>query len=153
MKSKTLSLKTIINELDFLKNQLEFSEKLDYKDLLLLANKLTKNIPDPRNAKEHFQSLIIKKNRKSVKQSEITTYKPKTLQILSIVDIKSVITEHPKTSHKLSKTIRKSEKVDSNSSLYSDTKKRGNFLNEKNIKITKQAHAFTGYASFYNVGI
>ena len=110
MKSKSLSLKTIINELDFLKNQLEFSEKLDYKDLLLLANKLTKNIPDPRNAKEHFQSLIIKKNRKSVKQSEITTYKPKTLQILSIVDIKSVITEHPKTSHKLSKTIRKSEK-------------------------------------------
>ena len=38
------------------------------------------------------------------------------------VDIKSVIAEHPKTSHKLSKTIRQAEKVSSNSSLYSDTK-------------------------------
>ena len=28
----------------------------------------------------------------------------------NIVDIKSVITEHPKTSHKLSKTIRQTEK-------------------------------------------
>ena len=41
------------------------------------------------------------------------------------------------------------EKVDSNSSLYSDIKKR-NFLNEKNIKITKREHAFKGYASTNN---
>ena len=64
-----------------------------------------------------------KKNRKSIKQSEITTYQPQTFQIPNIVNIKSVITEHPKTVHKLSKNIRKAEKVDSNSSLYSDTKK------------------------------
>ena len=58
-----------------------------------------------------------KKNRKSVKQSEIITYQPKTFKIPNIVDTKSVIAEHPKTSHKLSKTIGKGEKVNSNSSL------------------------------------
>ena len=77
---------------------------------------------DPRNAKEHYQSLIIKKNTKSAKQSEIITYKPKTFENPNTVDVKSVIAEYPKTSHKLSKTIRKGEKVGSNSSLYSDTK-------------------------------
>ena len=51
------------------------------------------------------------------------TYQPKTFENSNIVDTKSVITEHPKTSHKLSKTIRQAEKVGSNNSLYSDTKK------------------------------
>ena len=37
------------------------------KDLLLLANKLIEKIPDPRNAKGHYQSFIRKKNTKSVK--------------------------------------------------------------------------------------
>ena len=60
------------------------------------------------------------KNKKSVKQSEIITDQRKTFDT---VDIKSIITEHPKSSHKLSKTIRQAEKVDSDSSLYSDTKK------------------------------
>ena len=83
-------------------------------DLLLLANKLIEKIPDPRNAKERYQSLIKKKNRKSVKQSEIITYQPKTFDT---VEIKSIIAEHPKTSHKLSKTIRQAEKVDSDSSI------------------------------------
>ena len=50
------------------------------KDLLLLANKLIKNVSDPCNAKEHYQSFIIKKNRKPVKKSEIITYQPKTFQ-------------------------------------------------------------------------
>ena len=79
---------------------------------MLLANKLLKNIPDPRNPEEHYQSKL-------VKQLEIITCQTK---IFDIVDIKSYITEHPKTSHKLSKTIRKGEKVDSSGSLYSDTK-------------------------------
>ena len=92
------------------------------KYLLSLANILIRNIPNPCNAKEHYQSFTIKKNRKSVKQSEIITYQPKTFQNPNIVDIKSVITEHPKTSHKLSRTIRQAEKVGSNSSLCSDTK-------------------------------
>ena len=74
------------------------------KDMLLLANKLIEKIPDPCSAKEHYQSFISKKNANSVKQSEIITYQPKTLENPNIVDVKSVITEHPKTSHKLSKT-------------------------------------------------
>ena len=107
--------------------QIGFSEESSYysmkrlkKNSLLLANKLIKNILDPCNAKEHYQSFIIKKNRKSVKQSEIITYQSKAF---NIVDIKSVITEHPETSQKLSKTIRQAEKVGSNSSLYCDIKK------------------------------
>ena len=32
-------------------------------------------------------------------------------------------------------------------------KKKENFLNEKNVKITKRVHTFKGYASSYNVGI
>ena len=95
-------------------------KRLNKKDLLLIANKLIKNIPDSCNAKEHYQLFIIKKSRESIKQSEIITYQPK---IFDIVDITSVITEHPKTSHKLSKTIKQAERVVSNSFLYSDTKK------------------------------
>ena len=49
---------------------------------------------------------------KSVKQSEISTYQWNTFENLNIADIKSVIREHSKTSHKLYKT----EKVASNSS-------------------------------------
>ena len=84
---------------------------------MLLANKLIEKIPDPRNAEEHYQSFLRKKNRKSVKQSEIITYQPKTFENQNIVDIKSVMTEHPKASHKLSKTKGKGQKVGSNSSL------------------------------------
>ena len=36
-------------------------KSLNKKDLLLLPNKLIKNIPDLRNAKKHYQSFIIKK--------------------------------------------------------------------------------------------
>ena len=31
--------------------------------------------------------------------------------------------------------------------------KSGNVLNQKNVKITKPAHAFKGFASFFNVEI
>ena len=40
---------------------------LKEKDLLLLANKVIERMPDLRNAKEHYQSFIRKKNTKSVK--------------------------------------------------------------------------------------
>ena len=105
--------------------QIGFAEENSYysnetleekKDLLLLEIEKT---PDPCNAKEHYQSFIRKKNRKLVKQSEIITHQPKTFENPNIADIESVITEHPKTSNKLSKA----EKVGSNSSLNSDTKK------------------------------
>ena len=107
-------------------------KRLNKKDLLLLANKLVEKIPCPCNAKEHYQSFVRKKNSKSVKQSEIITYQPKAFENPNTVDVKSDITEHPKTPHKLSKTIRQAEKVSSNSTVYSDTKKSVNILNEKN---------------------
>ena len=66
MKWKTLSLKTIINELNFFKIQ-----------LLLISNKLIKVMPDPRNTKEHYKSFVKEENRKSVKKSEIITYQQK----------------------------------------------------------------------------
>ena len=99
----------------------------------MLASKLIEKIPDSRNAKEHYQSFIRKKNTKSVKQSEIITYQPKTFENSNIADIKSVITEHPKTSHKLSKT----EKVGSNSSLQSDAQKKKIFFKRKKCKNNK----------------
>ena len=88
------------------------------KDLLLLANKLKEKVPDPHNAKQHYQLFVRRKSRKSVKPSKI-----KTFENPNLVDIKSIITEHPKASHKLSKTIRQAGKVGSNSSSYSDTRK------------------------------
>ena len=97
-----------------------FNKPLEKKRLLLLANTLIEEVPDHCNAKEHYESFLRKKNRKLIKQSQIITYKPKTFDA---VNIKSDITKHPKTSHKLSKTIRKGEKVYSNNALYSDTKK------------------------------
>ena len=104
-----------------------FNETLEKKDLLLLGIKLIEKIPDPCNAKEHYQSFIKKKNKK--KHHEISktirnNYLSKTFENPNIVNIKSVITEHPKTSHELSKTITQAEKVGSNSSLNSDTKKK-----------------------------
>ena len=54
---------------------------------MLLASKLIERVPDPRNAKEHYESLFRKKNRKLVKQSEIITYQPKTFKNASIVDL------------------------------------------------------------------
>ena len=95
-------------------------KSLKKKDLLLLAKKLIEKIPDPRNAKKHSQSFIRKKNRKSVKQSEIITYQRKSFENANIVDRKSMITA---IINKLYKTIRQTEKVGSKSSLYSDTKK------------------------------
>ena len=108
----------------FCKKNSYFSMKLLKKeDLLLLAIKLIEKTPGPCNAKEHYQSTIRKKNAKSVKQLTIVTYQPKTFENSNIVGIKSIITEHPRNSHKLSKTITQVETVGSNSFLYSDTKK------------------------------
>ena len=75
-------------------------KRLTKKDLLLLANKLIEKITDPRNAKEHYQTFIRKKNRKLVKQFETSTYQPKTFENPNITNIKSVITEHSKISYK-----------------------------------------------------
>ena len=67
-----------------------------------------------------------KKNTKSIKKLEIIAYQAKAFENPNIVDIKSIITEHSK-SLELFKTITQAEKVSSNRSLYSDTKKVKNF--------------------------
>ena len=95
------------------------------------------------------QSFITKENTKSVNQSKIITYQPKTFENPNVIGIKSIIIEHPKTSHKFSKTISHAEKVCPNGSLYIN-KKTENFLNKKYVKIAKREHAFKSFASTYN---
>ena len=82
-----------------------------------------------------------RKDTKSVKRSKITTQPLKAMERPNIVGIKSDIIEHPKTSPKLSKIIRKNENVSqvgSDKTLYSKIKKNENFLNQKNAKTTKR---------------
>ena len=43
-------------------------KRLTKTKMLLLANKLIEKIPNPRNAKELYQSFTKKKNTESVKQ-------------------------------------------------------------------------------------
>ena len=67
--------------------QIGFSEEDSYylmkhlkrKDLLVLANKLIRKVPDPCNTKEHCESFLRKKNKASVRQSAIITYQSKML--------------------------------------------------------------------------
>ena len=74
MNSETLSLKTIMNKLDLLKKKVNIQWNVwKKKDLLLLATKLIKRIPDPHIAKEQYQSLK-QRETKPIKQSEIITY-------------------------------------------------------------------------------
>ena len=107
--------------------------------LFLLAETLIEKMTDPCNAKEHYQSFIKKENTKSVKQ--------KTFENPNIVHIKSIITKHPKTSHKLSKTIKQAEKQVLIARYIVIQKKIGNILNEKNVRITKREHVFKGFGS------
>ena len=119
--------------------------------MLLLANKIKEKIPDSCNAKEHYQSYIYKKEKPKISNTIRNNY-------LSTKNIEAkIINQKPKYCWyqiKLTTTIRQAEKVSSNSSLYSDTKKIKHFLNEKKyVNITKRAHAFKGFGSPYNVEI
>ena len=107
----------------------------------MLAKKLIEKIPDTRNGKEHYETFIGKKNTKSVKQSEIITYQPKSFWKPRHCWFKSVITEHLKTLYELSKTISHAEKLGSNSSLYSDIKKE-KFFKLKKCKNNKTSTCF-----------
>ena len=62
-----------------------WKEKIYY----FFANKLIELIPDHLNAKEHDQSFLRKKDKKSVKQTEIITYQPKTFEKPNIADMKN----------------------------------------------------------------
>ena len=69
MKSETLSLKTVINELDFLKKTVVIIQWNVWKKIFIAASKqINKKILDLGNAKEHHQLFIRKKDTKSVKQ-------------------------------------------------------------------------------------
>ena len=57
-------------------------------------------MPYTSNAKEYHQSFLKNKNKKMVNQLKIITQQPKTIQNLNVTDIKSITTEHPKTSRK-----------------------------------------------------
>ena len=51
--------KNYYKRIGFLKEGRYYSMKrLKRKDLLLLANKLIEKVPDPRNAKEHYESFL-----------------------------------------------------------------------------------------------
>ena len=73
---------------------------------------------------------LLKKPTKSIKQPKTITYQWKTFENPNIADMKSIITEHSRTSHKSSKTIRQDKKLVSNSPLYHD-KNGENFFNKK----------------------
>ena len=69
-------MKTIIEELNFLKKTVIIERNAWIKNLLLLENKLMGNIPDPFNAKEHYQSFIGKKKHKigkTIKNNYLST--------------------------------------------------------------------------------
>ena len=63
--SKTLFLKTFINKWNLLKKTYYLLKHQEKKDLQLFATKLAERIPDPCNAKEHYQSFLRKKNKTS----------------------------------------------------------------------------------------
>ena len=96
----------------------------------MFANKLREKVPDPCNAKQHYDSFLKKKNRKSIKQSDIITYQPKTFQNPNMVDIKQATVEQPEVVGKPSE----GEKANSNRSFYSDTRNR-----ELQLKDTESA--------------
>ena len=106
-----------------------FDETLEKKDLFLLASRLKEKVNDPRNAKEHHESFLRKKNKKSVKQSQIITCWYKMSYCRTSKNFTEIIQDY-----------NKGKKVGSSNFLYNDTKKTKNFLNEKNVKITKREH-------------
>ena len=79
LKSETLSLKTTINKFDFLR-KIAIIQKNRMNEFAVACKKVIEKIPDSCNAKEHYQLFIKYKNTKSVKQSEIITYWPKTFE-------------------------------------------------------------------------
>ena len=80
-----------------------------------------------------------KENIKSVKELEVTTYQSKTFENPNIVDIKSITTENPKTSHKLFKTMRQVIRL---MTLYVVIQKSQNFLNKKKYENNKTRKCF-----------
>ena len=66
--------------------------------------KLTKKIPDSNKTEEYYRYYL---NKKKI------TLQPKLTDNSNIFDLKSVTIRHPKTSHKLPKTIKQAEIIGS----------------------------------------
>ena len=123
-------MKTIISKFDLIQKTLIINWNVRKKDLISFATKLIKKIPDPSNSKDYYQSYMKKKAQTLVTRSKRISQQPKTLENLNIVNTKSAIAEHPKTYHKLFKTIKQAEKLsqvsgaykNSNSPFYSETR-------------------------------
>ena len=81
------------------------------KYLLLFVTKLIEKTADASNAKEYYKSYLKRKKIKLVKRSKIISQQWKTIENPNNVDIRSVIREHPQTSHNLSKAIKQAAKV------------------------------------------
>ena len=66
---KNFIFEAYLKQIGFSKENIHYSMKCFEKkqDLSLLANKLIEKVPGPCIAKEHYQSFIRKKNKKSVK--------------------------------------------------------------------------------------
>ena len=95
-KIRDFIFKSYYKRIAFSKQNNYYSMKHYKNDLQLLAIKPTEKPPDPRNAKEHYQLFITKKNTKSVWESKLFTRQPKAFENSNIIDIKSCIIEHPK---------------------------------------------------------
>ena len=68
----------------FQRKQLLFNETLEKKRFIASRKQINIKILDPLDAKGYYQSFREKKNRKSVKQSEISTCQPKTFDTINI---------------------------------------------------------------------
>ena len=81
------------------------------KDVLLSETKLIVKIPDLSNGKEYYKFIWSKNPTNFVKRSKIIAQKLKAIENTNTVAVKSAVIEYPETSHELSETIRKVEKV------------------------------------------
>lgn len=92
-----------------------------------------------------------------MKRSKIISNQPKSIENWNIVDFKYIAIEHPKTSPKLSKTVRQAKKISSGknspSILNSETTECEYFFWLKTKEMTKRSHAYKGSASTYDVEI
>ena len=70
--------------MDFIKRWVIIHWNPFIKKINFFAQKLIRNIPHLCNAREHLQSFMIKKNGKSVNQSDKITYQPETFDTIII---------------------------------------------------------------------
>ena len=102
-------------------NNYLFNEKFEGKRFIVACKQVNRKYTWSSQCQRAL-SIIYKKEKHKTSKT-IKNNQGKTFENPNIVDIKSTITEHPKTWHKLSKIIIQAEKVSSNSFLYCNTKK------------------------------